>query len=142
VDGGFSFFVKDGKLTYVYNYVADQRFRIVSDSEVPKGDHILSFEFEPTGEAKPLEGIGTPGTIKLFADGDQIGEGELPVTIPLLMGLASGVSVGADTGAPVVIDDYEAPFPFTGTVRKVMYDVSGEHVVDHEAEFRVALARQ
>jgi arylsulfatase len=142
IDGGFSFFVKDGKLTYVYNYVADRRFRIVSDTAVPEGEHILSFEFEPTGPAEPLKGKGTPGTIKLFVDGEQVGEGELPVTIPLLMGLSSGVSVGSDGGAPVVADDYVAPFRFTGTLEKVMYDVSGEHVVDHEAEFRIALARQ
>ena len=142
IDGGFSFFVKDRKLVYVYNYVSDRRFRIVSDGEVPDGDHILSFEFEPTGEPEPLKGKGTPGKIKLFVDGEQIGEGELPVTIPLLLGLSSGVSIGLDAGAPVVEDDYHPPFAFTGTVQKVMYDVSGEHVVDHEAEFRIALARQ
>jgi arylsulfatase len=142
IDGGFSFFIKDGKLTYVYNYVADRRFRIVSDTAVPAGEHILSFEFEPTGEPEPLKGKGAPGTIKLFVDGEQVGEGELPVTIPLLMGLSAGVSVGSDAGAPVVVDDYTAPFPFTGTLEKVMYDLSGDHVIDHEAEFRIALARQ
>ena len=30
-DGGFSFYVQDGKLTYGYNYVADQRFKVQSD---------------------------------------------------------------------------------------------------------------
>ena len=39
-------------------------------------------------------------------------------------------------------DEYEPPFTFTGTLEKVVYDVSGEHVVDHEAEIRMALARQ
>ena len=67
--------------------------------------------------------------------------GELPVTVPLALGLAAGISVGADAGAPVT-DEYEAPFPFTGRLEKVVYDVSGEHVVDHEAEIRMALARQ
>jgi hypothetical protein len=37
---------------------------------------------------------------------------------------------------------YEAPFAFTGQIDRVVYDISGEHVVDHEAEIRVALARQ
>jgi arylsulfatase len=140
VDGGFTFFVQDGKLRYTYNYVADQRFEIVGD-KVPTGRHALSFEFEPTGEAKPLEGKGAPGKAKLFIDGKPAGEGEMPVTIPLTMGLAAGVSIGLDAGAPVT-DGYTAPFPFTGTIEKVIYDVSGAHVVDHEAEIRMALARQ
>jgi arylsulfatase len=140
VDGGFTFFVQDGKLRYTYNYVADQRFEIVGD-KVPTGRHALSFEFEPTGEAKPLEGKGAPGKAKLFIDGKPAGEGELPVTIPLTMGLAAGVSIGQDAGAPVT-DEYTAPFAFTGTIEKVIYDVSGAHVVDHEAEIRMALARQ
>jgi arylsulfatase A-like enzyme len=141
VDGGFTLFVQGGKLCYAYNYVADQYFQIVSDSDVPSGRHALSFEFEPTGEPEPLKGKGAPGKATLFVDGQPVGEGELPVTIPLALGLAAGISVGADAGAPVT-DAYEPPFAFTGTLEKVVYDVSGEHVIDHETELRVALARQ
>ena len=36
-DGGFSFYVQDGKLTYGYNYVADQRFKVQSDEPIPEG---------------------------------------------------------------------------------------------------------
>ncbi len=141
VDGGFSLYIKDGKLRYTYNYVADQVFHIESDSDVPTGNHALSFEFQPTGKPEPLKGKGAPGKALLFVDGKQIGSGELPVTIPLTMGLASGISIGLDGGAPVT-DAYPAPFAFNGTIDRVVYDVSGEHVVDHEAEIRVALARQ
>jgi arylsulfatase len=141
VDGGFTFYLRDSKLHYTYNYVADQRFQVVGDVDVPAGRHALSFEFEPTGEAEPLQGKGAPGTAKLFIDGQPAGEGTLPVTIPLMMGLASGVSIGADIGAPVT-DEYPAPFAFTGAIQRVVYDVSGEHIIDHEAEIRQALARQ
>jgi arylsulfatase len=141
VDGGFSFFVKDDKLRYTYNYVAVERFMFESDSDVPSGKHILSMEFQPTGAPEPLKGKGAPGRLLLFVDGSQVGEGELPVTIPLSMGLAAGVSVGMDSGAPVT-EEYVSPFPFTGTLHSVTYDVSGEHVIDHEHEFRMALARQ
>lgn len=88
-----------------------------------------------------MKGKGTPATITLFVDGKPVGSGDLPVTIPLLMGLAAGVSVGADPGAPVTTE-YEPPFAFTGTIARAVYDVSGERVEDHEAEFRIALARQ
>ena len=141
VDGGFSFFVQGGRLRYTYNYVAQQHFHVASDVQVPTGNHILSFEFEPTGKPEPLKGKGAPGIAKLFIDGELVGQAELPVTIPLSLGLAAGVSVGQDAGAPVT-DEYTPPFPFTGTLRRVVYDVSGEHVIDHEAEIRIALARQ
>jgi arylsulfatase len=141
VDGGFSFYVRDGRLRYGYNYVADQRFDITSDVDVPTGRHALSMEFAPTGPPSPREGKGAPGTVTLFVDGQPVGSGELPVTVPIMLGLSSGVSIGADAGAPV-IPDYPAPFRFTGTIERVVYDVSGEHIVDHEAEIRAALARQ
>jgi hypothetical protein len=64
-DGGVRrvFYVQDGKLTYGYNYVADQRFKVQSDGPLPEGDHIFSFEFRPTGAADISKGRGVPATI-------------------------------------------------------------------------------
>jgi arylsulfatase len=141
-DGGFSFYVQGGKLTYGYNYVADRRFKVQSDNGgIPEGDHIFSFEFTPTGKPDIARGKGVPAKIKLFLDGKPIGSGELPVTIPLSLGLAAGVSVGTDAGSPVMTD-YTPPFAFTGTVKKVLVDVSGEAIEDKEAKMRMYLARQ
>jgi arylsulfatase len=140
-DGGFALYVQDGKLTYGYNYVADQRFKVQSDKPIPEGDHIFSFQFTPTGKPDIAKGKGVPANIKLFVDGKPIGSGDLPVTIPISLGLAAGVSVGADNGSPVMTD-YKPPFAFTGTVKKVLVDVSGEAVEDKEAKMKMYLARQ
>lgn len=141
-DGGFSFYVQDGKLTYGYNYVADQRFKVQSNGAgIPEGDHIFSFEFTPTGKPDIPKGKGVPASIKLLIDGKPIGTGDLPVTIPLSLGLAAGVCVGADAGSPVM-EDYRPPFAFTGTVKKVLVDVTGEAVEDKEAQMKMYLARQ
>ena len=88
-----------------------------------------------------MKGKGTPGDITLFVDGEPVGSGVLPVTMPITVGLAGGVSVGLDAGAPVT-QEYRPPFAFTGTVLRAVYDVSGDPVVDHAAEIRIALARQ
>jgi arylsulfatase len=143
-DGGFVFYIKDGKLTYGYNYVADQRFKVQSNgSGVPDGDHIFSFEFTPTGKPDIAKGKGTPANIKLFVDGKVVGSGDLPVTIPISLGLAGGVSVGADSGSPVMLnEEYKPPFAFTGAIRRAQVDVSGELVEDKEAQIRMYLARQ
>lgn len=140
-DGGFVFYIQDGKLTYGYNYVADQRFKVQSTDAVPEGDHVFSFEFTPTGPADVANGKGAPAKIKLFVDAKQVGEGDLPVTIPLQLGLAAGVTIGSDSGAPVM-EDYKRPFAFTGTVKKALVDISGDLVEDQEAKMKMYLARQ
>lgn len=146
-DGGFCLYVKDGKLTYGYNYVADERFKIQSDSKVPAGDHILSCEFAPTGKPDVPNGKGVPGKVTLLVDGNAIGSGELPVTIPIQFGLAAGAVVGCDNGSPVMLDDeYRPPFRFTGTIHKALVDVTGEPIEDKDevikAYLKTAMARQ
>jgi arylsulfatase len=140
-DGGFSFYVQKGTLTYGYNYVADQHFKVESKAPLPKGHHLISFEFEPTGKAEPLKGKGTPATIKLFVDGKEVGRGDLPVTIPNQLGLGAAVTVGADPGSPTM-PDYRPPFAFTGAIKRALVDITGTHVEDAEAKMRVYLARQ
>ena len=82
-----------------------------------------------------------PATITLFVDGKPVGSGDLPVTIPLSLGLGAGICIGSDSGSPVMTD-YDPPFAFTGTIKKALVDVSGEPIEDREAQVRMYLARQ
>ncbi len=140
-DGGFAFYVQNGKLTYGYNYVANSHFKVESSQPLPTGRHIFSVQFDPTGPPDLAKGKGTPAKITLLVDGKPVGDGALPVTIPLSLGLSAGVSVGADPGSPTM-PDYTPPFAFTGQVNKVLVDVTGEAVENYEAKMRVYLARQ
>jgi arylsulfatase len=101
IDGGYTLFVKDGKLQYVYNYVARTFYHVESNVDVPEGRHQLRYEFEVTGEPDILKGRGAAGRGQLYMDGELVGQVEMPVTNPIMLGLASGVAVGADAGAPV-----------------------------------------
>jgi arylsulfatase len=56
--------------------------------------------------------------------------------------LASGVAIGVDAGSPVTIDRYDSPFAYTGKLYSVTIDVSGDLIVDSEAEMRAIMARQ
>ena len=143
--GGYVLFVQDGKLHYVHNYVGAEELVVSSDSPVPSGKHALRYEFEPTGPPDLMAGRGTPGVGKLFVDGEQVGQADLAVTIPLALGLGSGFAVGRNPGS-ATSERYASPFPFTGTISKVTVDVSGKPDHDEEeskkAEARVAMARQ
>ncbi|WP_262984951.1 sulfatase-like hydrolase/transferase [Sphingomonas daechungensis] len=77
-DGGFVFYVQNGRLTYGYNYVSDQRFKIQSDETIPAGEHVFGFEFTPTGAPDFANGKGVPATITLFVDGKSVGSGIFP----------------------------------------------------------------
>ena len=140
-DGGFSFYVQNGKLTYGYNYVTDSYFKVESSQPLPTGHHIFSFQFTPTGPADIAQGRGTPANIKLLVDGQPVAEGDLPVTIPLSLGLGAGVALGSDPGSPTM-PDYQPPFKFTGEVNRALVDVTGEAVQDYEERMRIYLARQ
>jgi len=141
IQGGYTFYVKDGKLHYGYNYAAQKIFRVDSNVKVPEGRHKLRFQFEVTGQPQIRQGKGTPGQGQLFVDGKMVGEAEIPLTLPLSLGLGGGIVCGADTGA-TVIPDYQSPFAFTGKIHSVTVDVSGDTIKDSEMQLRHAMAHQ
>jgi arylsulfatase len=141
VQGGYAFYVQDHKLHYVYNYVGSNFYHVESSVIIPRGRHKLRLEFEVTGKPDIRAGKGAPGRAQLFIDGKPVGQGDIPLTMPLALGLAGGITCGVCPGAPVW-DKYEPPFKFTGTIYSATVDVSGEMIKDSEAEMRVAMARQ
>ena len=139
--GGFSFYMQNGNLHYVYSFVGSQFFHIESKVPVPTGRHELRYDFEVTGKPDYKSGKGAPGHAKLYIDDKPVGEGDIPLTMVVLIGLAAGTVCGASSGSPVW-DKYRPPFKFTGTLYSATVDVSGELIKNHEAEMRVHLARQ
>jgi arylsulfatase len=140
-DAGYSLYVKEGKLHYVHNYVGRSWYHVASTEPVPEGRHQLRFEFEMTGAPDIAQGKGAPGLGQLYFDGKLVGQTEIPVTTPLVLGLTGGIVCGADPGAPVT-PDYAPPFRYTGTLYSATVDVSGELIKDDELELRAMLAKQ
>jgi arylsulfatase len=140
VSGGYVLYVQDHKLQYVYNYMGLKEFTIISTVDVPEGACTLRYEFEPTGEPKIREGKGTPGRGQLYINGELVGVTEFPVTVPLVFGI-EGVSCGYDFGEAVT-HKYAAPFRFTGKLKHVVIDMSGDLIEDDEAKMRLLMAQQ
>ena len=92
-------------------------------------------------QARHQERQGRAGPGQLYIDGKLVGQVDIPLTMPLSLGLGGGFVCGADTGSPVW-DKYKPPFKFTGTLYSVTVDVSGELIKDSEAEMRIAMAQQ
>ena len=138
--GGYSFYIKDGKLQYVHNYVSRALYHVMSVEPVPEGRHQLHFEFEVTGQPDIPKGKGTPGRGKLYLDGKLVGDAEIPVTTPIVFN-PGGLTCGANPGLPVT-PEYPSPFKFTGKIYSMTVDVSGDLTKDAEAELRLVMARQ
>jgi arylsulfatase len=71
-------------------------------------------------EPKP----GSGGNVTLWANGEQIGEGRVEKTAPMMLTSYAGMDVSRDNG--LVVDlayEDKAPYPFTGTVKKVVFDL-------------------
>jgi arylsulfatase A-like enzyme len=138
--GGYSLFIKDGRLHYVHNYVGRSLPRVSSPEPVPAGAHELRFEFEPTGEPDFPHGRGTPGRLQLYVDEKLVANEEAPVTTPFMIN-PGALTCGANPGSPVT-PEYPSPFRFTGILHSVTVDVSGDLIDDSESQMRMAMARQ
>ena len=117
--GGFSLFVADGKLRHTYSMMGVLMYRQESDTALPTGEVSVRLEFHADA-AKPATG----GDVRLFADGKEIGKGRMDHTVPLRFSGYAGMDIGRDNGG-VVDRNYadRAPFTFTGTIKKVTFDI-------------------
>jgi arylsulfatase A-like enzyme len=138
--GGYALYVKGGRLHYVHNYLARQAFGVSAPDPLTAGRHELRFEFEPTGAPDMPHGKGVPARLQLYIDGALVASADAPYTTPFAFN-PGAVSCGHNPGSPVS-PEYTSPFRFTGRLEKVVVDVSGELIVDSEAELRMHMARQ
>jgi len=118
--GGFGLWVDDkGLLNHTYSFLGVETYKQVSTEKIPTGDVTVRMLFE-ADENKP----GTGGNVTLWANDKQIGEGKIPRTVPIAFSSYAGMDVGRDNGL-VVDRAYEdkAPYAFTGTVKKVVFDL-------------------
>ena len=139
--GGWSLYAKEGKLRYCYNLLGIQRFYVESSDKIPSGAHQARMEFAYDGP-----GLGKGGTVTLYIDGEQVGQGPIGGTAAMIFSADDTLDVSKEGGA-LVADDYPVPNHFTGEVNWVEIDVGEDaadvdHRLDPDELLRVAMARQ
>jgi arylsulfatase len=140
--GGFALYGKDGKPAYCYNLFGLQQFKIYGDDAIPAGEHQVRMEFTYDGG-----GLGKGGTVTLFVDGEQVGEGRVDGTVPMVFSADETTDVGSDTATPVSDDYGPEDSEFTGRVLWVQLDIDEaaedlDHLITSEERLRIAMARQ
>jgi hypothetical protein len=139
--GGYTFFVKDQKLHFLYNWLGRDKFWVHSNQTIPEGEVELRYEFEPTGKPDPAQGYGVPARGQLYINRKLVGSVDMPYSILFIFG-TQGVSCGYDSADPAAPEEYRDAFRFTGTIKRVTVDLSGELIQDSEAEMKIAMRRQ
>jgi hypothetical protein len=135
--GGYSLFVKDGKLVYVYNFLGiPPEQRLVADAPA-SGTHVVGVEFTKEHAGEHHEPYGP---LKLHVDDQVVAEAEMRTIASRYSLCGEGLCIGYD-GGDAVSSDYKPRFAFTGgRIVKVVYDV-GDAYVDLERHLHAAMAR-
>ena len=132
--GGFTLYVKEGKLTHTYSMMGVFIFRQEAEENLPVGDVTVRMEFAADG-ATPATG----GEVTLFIDDRPVGKGRMDHTVPVRFSGYAGMDIGRDNGG-VVDPSYESakPFAFTGTVKKVVFDIRPHLSAQDELDIHAA----
>jgi arylsulfatase len=126
---GYSLYIKDGRLTYDMN-VGGAHHVIASDRPVPEGNRHLGLRMRRSNGRN----VAT-----LLIDGEAAGGFDEQLGFIAFISW-SGLDIGRDRGSPV--SHYEAPFEFTGKLRKVTVLMDDDQVLDAKAAADATLARE
>ena len=127
---GHSFFVKDDQLHFDYNALGTHT-RASAPVQLSAGRHSLTARFYRDGRA---------GNIVIGVDGTDLASAAVPQIVRMLG--STGTDIGRDALSPVV-SDYDGPFPFTGTIHSVTFDIrSKRDAADIAAIAATEMARE
>jgi len=140
IGGGWVLYVKDGKLTYGYNFCGIQRTTIAADAPLTAGEHQVRMAFAYDGG-----GLGKGGAVTLYVDGEQVGIGRVERTHVSMFSFDETMDVARDSGSPVTTDYAALNNGYRGVVRWVQIELGDDdhgHLITPEQHLEVAMARQ
>ncbi len=125
--GGFTLYVMNGKLTHTYSMMGVSFFKQVATEDLPSGEVKVRMEFAADAP-KPATG----GEVTLFINDRPVGQGRMEHTVPIRFSAYAGMDIGRDNGGVVDLAyEDKKPFAFTGTVKKVVFDIK-PHLADED----------
>src|SRR6266702_4238214 len=125
--------------------ILNKSFKIGAEVEIPAGGaegvlvtqggrfngwgfYLLAFKYDG--------GLGKGGSATLLVDGKEVAQGKIERTIPFRISADETLDIGEDTGTPVS-EDYQVPFKFTGTLKKVAIQLTDAKLsAEDEEEIR------
>ena len=116
--GGWSLYMKGGRVHEVHNYGGLEHFTVSSEKPLTPGKHTIRYAFTPDNP-KP----GSGGISQLRIDDQEPTEAKVGCTMPFAYSGDEGVDVGTDNETPVTEDYAEGHNRFTGKIHKVTVEL-------------------
>ncbi len=113
--GGWSLYVKDGKLNYCYNWVGLKQYKLRAESSLPTGKVSVRFVFDYDGG-----GVGKGGSGTLYLNEEKVAEGRIDHTASFIFSPDETADVGLDEATPVTEDYQEFDNKFSGRIYKLV----------------------
>ncbi|WP_282846575.1 arylsulfatase [Microbacterium oxydans] len=137
--GGHTLFIKDNRLSYVYNFLGIPPEQTFTSAELTPGPHTLGVDFTRESAGEHSESVGTA---TLYVDDEAVASGPMRAQVGKFTLCGDGLCVGWDSADPVS-RQYRNPFPFTGgRLMGVGVDISAEQYRDLELEAAAMLSRE
>ena len=136
--GGYTLFVKNQKLTFIYKFLGITEQRLSTDAPA-LGKHVVGVALDKKSIGKNHE---AEGKMTLYVDDSAVATGDFKTQTGHYALAGEGLAVGTDTGDPVT-KEYKAKFNFSGgRVIKVVYDIAREDAYeDVELAMAATMAR-
>ena len=110
--GGLSFYLKNGKPAFSYNYLGMESTQIISSQALKPGNYQLVYDFKYDGPGMGKGGVGT-----ITVNGKKVAEKRIEKTQPGIFSVDDLADVGTDDGTHVA--DYGASAKFNGQIARV-----------------------
>ena len=110
--GGLSFYMKNGKPAFSYNYLGLESMHVMASQALPAGKYKLVYDFKYDGG-----GMGKGGTGTITVDGKKVAEARFEKTQPGIFSVDDLADIGTDDGTHVA--DYGKSAKFNGKINKV-----------------------
>lgn len=136
--GGHALFIKDRRLTYVYNFLGLKPEQTLTSDLLQPGKHVLGVAFVREKSGAHGESLGKA---QLYVDEKAVAESAWKTQPGHFTLCGDGLCVGYDS-EDRVSEAYTAPFKFCdGTIFGVAVDVGDDVYLDLEKEAAAAMAR-
>ncbi len=131
INCGLTFYLKDQHLVFDYNWFGEHT-KVVSNTQVPLGAVVVGVRFTR---------VDSRGEVVLTIGDEEVGSAAVPKILRMIS--STGLDIGRD-GLSGVTTDYQAPFEFTGSIARVVFELvpRAPGREDRALEARVELARE
>jgi arylsulfatase len=110
--GGLSFYMKNGKPTFSYNYLGLESTQIMADQALKPGNYKLVYDFKYDGG-----GAGKGGIATIYVNDKKVAEKKFDKTQPGIFSVDDMADIGMDEGTQVA--DYGKSSKFNGKINYV-----------------------